>query len=315
MWLRALIAKTVMSSPRVEQLPSTWPHQDHSEFVIAHGIHWHVQRWGFQRRASKKPVLLLLHGTGASTHSWRDLAPTLAKRFNVIAPDLPGHAFTSHPGRSSMTLPGMAAALFGLLEALGNVQPQVIAGHSAGAAIAVQMALQNDNVRIANKVENPVNACLQNVISFNGALLPLESLSGQLFSPLAKLLALNPLVPRLFAWRANNPSVVKDLLDSTGSDLGSEGLQFYSDLVRMPSHAAGALSMMANWNLDNLKNDIAKLQVPLRLIVGTTDKTIHPSTASRVQLLLPSAQIHLMQGLGHLAHEEDPLQACQLISI
>jgi magnesium chelatase accessory protein len=298
-----------MSRLQLDQLPSNWPHKNHSEFVTAHGVQWHVQRWGFQRRTSKKPVLLLLHGTGASTHSWRDVAPNLARRFQVIAPDLPGHAFSSHPDRASMTLPGMADALFGLLQALGNLQPSVIAGHSAGAAIAVQMALQNAK---ESKVDNDL---LQRVISFNGALLPLESLSGQLFSPLAKLLALNPLVPRLFAWRANNPSVVKDLLDSTGSNIGSEGLQFYSDLVRMPSHAAGALSMMANWNLDNLKNDLPSLKVPLRLIVGTTDKTIHPNTASRVRSLLPSSQIHFMQGLGHLAHEEDPTQACELISV
>ena len=44
--------------------------------------------------AGEGPVALLLHGTGASTHSFRDLLPWLARRCTVVAPDLPGHGFT-----------------------------------------------------------------------------------------------------------------------------------------------------------------------------------------------------------------------------
>ena len=51
-----------------------WPNRDASRFVEAAGLTWHVQI------AGQGPVLLLLHGTGASTHSWRDLLPGLAER-------------------------------------------------------------------------------------------------------------------------------------------------------------------------------------------------------------------------------------------
>ncbi len=37
------------------------------------------------------PVLLLLHGTGASSHTWRDIAPIIARDFTLMMPDLPGH--------------------------------------------------------------------------------------------------------------------------------------------------------------------------------------------------------------------------------
>ena len=43
------------------------------------------------------PVVLLIHGTGAASHSWRGLAPLLASDFTLIAPDLPGHGFTQTP--------------------------------------------------------------------------------------------------------------------------------------------------------------------------------------------------------------------------
>ena len=66
------------------------------------------------------------------------------------------------------------------------------AGHSAGAAILVRMCLDG---QIAP----------QGLVSLNGAMLPLGGSAGQLFSPLAKLLAGLPLLPDLFAWRARDP--------------------------------------------------------------------------------------------------------------
>ena len=86
-----------------------WPNRAASRFYSAGGITWHVQITG------QGPVLLLVHGTGAATHSWRDLLPPLRQNFTVIAPDLPGHGFTSQPDKAGMTLPGMARGIAGLL--------------------------------------------------------------------------------------------------------------------------------------------------------------------------------------------------------
>ena len=82
---------------------ATWPHHGASRFVTAAGIRWHVQEMG------QGPVVLLVHGTGAATHSWRGLMPLLAQTHRVIAIDLPGHGFTQTPAPQRLTLPGMAA--------------------------------------------------------------------------------------------------------------------------------------------------------------------------------------------------------------
>ena len=82
-----------------------WPNRDASRTVRAAGLDWHVQV------AGAGPVLLLAHGTGAATHSWRGMVPLLARHFTVVAPDLPGHGFTQAPANARMSLPGMAAAL------------------------------------------------------------------------------------------------------------------------------------------------------------------------------------------------------------
>jgi magnesium chelatase accessory protein len=275
-----------------------WPNSDHSEFIQTQHIKWHVQRWGTSSK--KKTTILLLHGTGASTHSWRDLAPLLAKQYKVISLDLPGHAFTSKPARRWMTLDGMATSIAELLKVC-DAQPDYIVGHSAGAAIAIKMALLN--------LASP-----KKIFSFNGALLPMESLSGQLFSPIAKLLVLNPFVPRLFSWRANDPAMVTELLKGTGSKIDDKGNALYAKLIQNHKHAAGALAMMASWDLDTLKRDLPQLKTPLLLVVADNDKTIHPSTAQRVKLLLPQSEIFMMKSLGHLAHEEAPDQAQAIIT-
>ena len=61
---------------------ATWPHHERSRFVQAAGLRWHVQQ--FPGPQADSPSVLLLHGTGASSHSWRDLAPLLAQRFEVL---------------------------------------------------------------------------------------------------------------------------------------------------------------------------------------------------------------------------------------
>ena len=72
-----------------------WPNRASSRFVDAGGLRWHVQVMG------EGPVVLLIHGTGASTHSFRALAPLLAPHFTVVVPDLPGHGFTDAPPSAS----------------------------------------------------------------------------------------------------------------------------------------------------------------------------------------------------------------------
>ena len=274
-----------------------WPHHAHSHFVRSGGRRWHVQRWQAQRPGA--PELLLLHGTGASTHSWRLLIPLLAAQAGVTAIDLPGHGFSDAASPGGATLPGMAAGVTALLRELG-VQPTLLIGHSAGAAIAVQMALAQP-------------PGLRSLVSLNGALLPLHGLAGRVFSPLAKLLAGSPGVPAFFARRAADPPRLRRLVDSTGSRIDDEGTALYGKLVADPAHVAGALAMMANWDLQALARQLPRLRTPLHLIAADGDRTVPPWQAQRVAALLPGARLTLLRGLGHLAHEEQPLAVVEVV--
>ena len=277
---------------------ASWPNHGASRFVTSAGIDWHVQEMGAEH--ANLPALLLLHGTGAATHSWRGLLPLLAERHRVVAIDLPGHGFTQTPAPQRLSLMGLSADIAQLLRAL-NMSPDIVVGHSAGAAISARMCLDG---RIAPRA----------LVSLNGAFLPFAGVAGHVFSPLAKLLAANSLVPRLVAWQAGSIGAIERLLRDTGSALDPEGVALYRRLVQSPSHVAAALRMMSNWQLEPLVRDLPKLATKLVLVAADNDRTISPDVARKVHALVKGSEIVRLPGLGHLAHEEQPSMIADLIA-
>ena len=264
--------------------------------VDAGGLSWHVQH-----RPGPGPgrPWLLLHGTGASVHSWHGLAPLLATRAAVWAVDLPGHGRSGALPAGQRSLPGMADALAALLHTLA-LQPGAVLGHSAGGALMLRLALDGGLTGAR-------------LVGLNAALTPFEGWAGFLFPPLARLLALNPLVPWLAAWRAQDQAAVRRLIDATGSRIDDEGVAAYARLLRNPRHVAGVLAMTANWDLAGLQRDLPRLQRPWQLLVGQADGTVPPAQAERLARHLPTVTLHRLPRLGHLAHEEDPAAVAQVL--
>ncbi len=265
-----------------------WPLAEHSQFLNAGGIRWHVQRLG------QGPVMLLLHGTGSGSFSWRGLMPLLAQHFTVVAPDLPGHAFTSRGPEGALSLPGMSEGLRALMLQM-DLSPEVIVGHSAGAAIAAHMALQHS--RMAH--------CT--LIGLNPAWLPLPGVASWLFGPAAKLAAINPLSAWATAKMAARPGAIAQWVARTGSTLDAQGLDLYTRVLSDAGHVHGVLSMMAAWRIKPLAARLHELQALVCMAIGTQDQTVPPALAKQAWGLMPQARIWMQPGLGHLAHEEDPV--------
>ena len=276
-----------------------WPMAQHSSFVQAAGLRWHVQQMG--RPPSVAPLVLLVHGTGASAHTWRHLVPLLQERFALMAMDLPGHAFTSEATAGQLSMPGMARALAALLHKL-HLQPRLAIGHSAGAAVLVRMALDG-------------LLDVQRIVAINGAFLPFGGVAALLFAPLARLLYAAPFVPRLFSRRAADDAVVQRLISGTGSQLDAAGTALYARLMQSPPHAASALGMMAHWDLRKLADALPRLRTPLQLIVGERDAAVPPRQAQEVAALCPGTQVNTLPRLGHLAHEEDAAAVAERLNL
>jgi magnesium chelatase accessory protein len=244
--------------------------------------------------------MLLLHGTGSGSFSWRGLMPLLSSHFQVIAPDLPGHAFTSRGPEGSLSLQGMSEGLRALLLQL-NVTPSVIGGHSAGAAIAANMLLQQ---RTLSKTQ---------LIGFNPAWLPLPGLPSLIFRPAAKLAAINPISAWATAKLASKPAMIEKSISQTGSQLDAEGLALYQSVFSHSGHVHSVLNMMAAWQLNTLSSALSQIKNEVAILVGTQDQTVPPSMAYEACKLMPQTRLYEQPNLGHLAHEEDPAVTAQMI--
>ncbi|MEM8754477.1 MAG: alpha/beta fold hydrolase BchO, partial [Pseudomonadota bacterium] len=209
----------------------------------------------------------------------------------VLAVDLPGHGFTRLGARLRSGLNAMAADLAALLKAEGFA-PDLIAGHSAGAALAFRLALDGAAPR-------------HGVVAINPALDDFPGLAGWLFPMMAKMLALNPLTAVAFSGLSSG-SGARKLIEGTGSRIDEAGMAQYRALIGDRAHVDGALQMMSQWSLRRLRREVPRLEVPARFIVAERDATVPPRVGEEAAALIPGATVDRWADLGHLAHEEAP---------
>ncbi len=270
-----------------------WPHRQASLFVSTGGYRWHVQMFG----PDQAPAFVLLHGTGAASFSWRALVPLLQDRFRLVVPDLPCHGFTRPESAADLSLPGMTAAIGGLLQHL-HIRPQLVLGHSAGAVIGLSLAAAAARHKDGS-VDRP-----RMVFSVNGALKPIRG--NRLLSPMAKALFANPLSASMFSLLAKTTPLGSNLLAATGSRIGPEGEAIYRLLLGSSGHVRGALGMMASWDLEQLPSLLRRLPVRLALLAARDDPMVPATSSQNAAALARDARLTLSDTGGHLLHECDP---------
>jgi haloacetate dehalogenase len=98
------------------------------------------------RRGGSGPPLLLLHGNPQTHAMWHGVAPTLARRFTVICPDLRGYGGSFKPDATPDHAPfakrAMAADMAALMSALGH-ERFLVGSHDRGARVAHRLALDH----------------------------------------------------------------------------------------------------------------------------------------------------------------------------
>ena len=148
---------------------SNWPNAELSRFVDVKPHRWHMQQ------AGEGQNILLLHGAGGSLHTWADLIPALRSNYRITAIDLPGQGFSKLGDRARCGIDPMSDDVARLLDA-EDIQPDVIIGHSAGAAIALNLTL---TMRAPPAI-----------IALNAAIDDFPGVAGVIFPIAAKLLAM-----------------------------------------------------------------------------------------------------------------------------
>lgn len=273
--------------------PEGWPNRAASRIVACPPHRWHLQETG------TGPDALLLHGAGASGHSWAKLVERFQSRYRMFVPDLPGHGYTRSP-RGRARLPDVARDLAALSESVG-AKPSLLIGHSAGGAIALEMVRQG--------LVKP-----DGVVIVNGALEDFKGAAGWLFPIMARVLSVSPFTGLLLTSGRNVDGQVRNMIRATGADLDDAALARYATLMRRRSHIEGTLAMMAQWSLAELNRALPVIAVPVLFLHGENDSAVPIRVAERAAGLMPNARLVRLPDVGHLAHEEAPDRVAEEIA-
>ena len=109
--------------------PATTVHVD------ANTLRFNVQTWG----APSNPPLVMLHGLASTSHMFDLLAPLLADRFYIVAPDQRGHGQSDKPD-NGYDFETLVQDVEAIIVAMGLTTPVRLAGHSWGAFTALYAA-------------------------------------------------------------------------------------------------------------------------------------------------------------------------------
>jgi magnesium chelatase accessory protein len=275
-------------------VPSTWPNNQYSIHVETSLHKWHIQRLG--KSGGKK--ILFIHGTGSSTHTWSNTIEFLLDEFEILLVDLPGHGFSKLPAPNQSSLQSIVHGSMELIEKI-NFVPDLIVGHSAGAAIAVLLS-----EKIEPKCE---------IIGINAAFGEFPGLAGIMFPIFAKIIAVLPYSSDILAGLSKNSERTEKLIANTGSKITNDRLEYYKVLFSEPNHVKGTLKLMAEWDLSKFLKDLKKINSNIFFLVGNLDKTVPISVSKKWSKILTKSQYNEIGGAGHLVHEEKPYEVSQCI--
>jgi magnesium chelatase accessory protein len=283
-----------MRDVALTRVPADWPYRAFSRSISSGSLEWHVQVLG------SGPVVVLLHGTGSSAHSWADVTPSVAAVATVVAPDLPGHGFTTGASIASLSLPRIAVELEKLLALLNVGAPALIAGHSAGAALAIRWALQG---------ATPPRA----IVGFNPSLVAPPASYTKVLGALITPIATSVPVTSVIAAAAARTSLVDRLLASTGSVVPEAQRRRYAELLKRAANVRGAMGLMAAADLPALVRDAGDIDRSMTFAVGSNDRWVpERSLLAVINRAFPRAAVQRWDG-GHVMHEVDPARAAALI--
>lgn len=252
-------------------------------FVVWNGHPVYVEQQG-----EGEPVVLV-HGFGSSSYEWREVAPTLAGSFRVIALDLFGFGYTERPrDPASYTREGQAAMILGVLDRLG-VESAHWVGHSYGGALSLYVA-----ATAPERVKSLILA---------------DSAAPTYPDDRRSRVASWRWTNRIFLGLTLRPGYIRRSLRAAYFDAGKvtpEVVSAYLDRLRIEGVDAAYQGLTAAKPPSPLRVDLTKIDRPTLVIWGAEDRTVSLKDGRRFAELIPGARMVVLEKTGHVPMEESP---------
>ena len=241
--------------------------------------------------------ILLIHGFGGSTYTWRKVMPALAESHRVVAFDLSGFGYTQRPkSPESYTREGQEKLVLGVMDALGIDRAHVF-GHSYGGGLSLFIASRHPE-RFRSLV----------LVDSSAPTYPNDRRNRA-----ASFRPLNNLFLRSFALR---PKMIRKALEHSYYDdalVTPELVQAYLDRVRIEGIGDAYYGLTAPVRTPQERVDLAKIDVPALVVWGAHDELISPEAGRRSAGLLPQGEFVLFAKSGHLPMEEEPEEFLRVV--
>lgn len=264
-----------------------------SRFVQVKGVNVHYKVYG-----SGGPVMILLHGFGASAFSWRDVVLPLSEVGTVIAYDRPAFGLTQRPmpgewmAENPYAFETQPELLLALMDAWG-VEQAILIGHSAGGTVATQMALEYPE-RVSGLV-------LVDAAIFTGG----RALPGWLdwLKETPQADRLGPLLSRTLQSRGEDfiRASWHDPLGVTESVLAG-----YRKPLQAENWDRALWELTKSARPLNLPERLGELKMPVLVLTGDDDRIVPTQQSVELAGKIPGAQLVVVERSGHLPHEERP---------
>jgi len=258
-------------------------------------------RWGNAKPALHAKVLgdgppvLLLHGQPGNASDWEAVGEDLAKDHMVVAPDRPGYGLT---GGSAVGFRDNALAIAELLRRL-EIDGAVVAGHSWGGGVALQLAVDSPQhvrglVLVCSIAPGEPLGRLDRLLARPILGKALVALS---LSTAGKLLSWGParaLAGRRFGWQRLEAIALSWRSRSTWSSFTTE----QRALV---------------YELPGLSSAVRSIRAPAVVMVGSADKLVPPEVGRRLSASLQSATFKVIPAAGHLLPQLYPKEVADAV--
>lgn len=257
-----------------------------SRFVDVDGMRVHVRREGTPGR----PTLLLLHGTGASLHTWDGWVAALGGRYDLVRMDLPGFGLTGPHARDDYRVSSYAAFVGDVADTLG-LERFAIAGNSLGGNIAWHFAAANPDRITALVLIDP------------SGLPPVEPRAPSLVFRLAS----TPVLRNVLTWFAPDALYESSLLEVYADDskVTPELVRRYRELSLRNGNREAFVQRTLQWEYGQ-PVQLSLIRAPTLIQWGALDVWIPVGDARRFEKLIDDARVIIYDDLGHVPMEEAP---------
>lgn len=243
------------------------------------------------------PAVLLIHGIGDSSDTFRDLIGPLARDHTVIAPDLLGHGRSDKP-RADYSVAAYANAMRDLLSVL-DIERATVVGHSLGGGVAMQFAYQYPE-RCGRLV----------LVSSGGVSREVHPIMRLAAAPMADLALPLLRVPPI---RLLGRGLLR-ALEGLQTDFGHDADDFMRTFDALPdarSRRAFVRTLRAvvdvrGQTVTMLDRCYLTQAIPTLLVWGTRDAVIPFAHAQMAHAAMPNSRLEAFTGAGHFPHHHDP---------